>query len=69
MKLQNVTSSVLKAVGYDNKTKTVQTELLNNSLYEYYGVPKSEFENFMNAPSLGEYYNKFIKKHDYSKLR
>lgn len=69
MKRKNVNSSVLKAVGYDEKTTTLETELLNNALYEYYKVPAKEYNDLIKAPSLGEYYNKVIKKHKYKKLR
>lgn len=69
MKRENVESSVLKSVGYDKNKKVLETELVNNALYEYYKVPASEFSNLMQAPSLGEYYNKSIKKYPYKKLR
>lgn len=69
MKRENVESSVLKSVGYDKDKKVLETELVNNSLYEYYTVPASEYTNLMKSPSLGEYYNKTIKKYPYKKLR
>ncbi len=69
MKRENVDSSVLKSVGYDKNKKVLETELVNDALYEYYKVPVSEFDNLMKAPSLGEYYNKRIKKYRYKKLK
>lgn len=69
MKRQNVKSSALKSIGYNKKSKTLQTELINDNLYEYYAVPFSEFNNLMTASSIGEYYNKFIKKYKYKKLK
>ncbi len=69
MKRENVESSVLKSVGYDKNKKVLETELVNQALYEYYKVPVSEYANLMNSPSLGEYYNKHIKKYCYKKLR
>lgn len=69
MKRENVNSSVLKSVGYNKRTTTLEAELLNNALYEYYKVPRQEYIDFIKAPSLGEYYNKVIKKHKYKKLR
>jgi hypothetical protein len=69
MKRENVKSSVLKAVGYNKKTKTLETELLNDALYEYYQVPPKEYSDLIQASSLGEYYNKVIKKYKCKKLR
>lgn len=69
MKRVAVESSVLKSVGYDEEKKVLETELINNAVYEYYKVPASEFFNLINAPSTGEYYNKNIKKYRYKKLR
>ena len=69
MKRENVESSVLKSVGYDEDKKLLETELVNEAIYEYYKVPVSEYINFMKSPSLGEYYNRHIKKYRYKKLR
>ena len=69
MKRENVESQVLKSVGYDKNKKVLETELVNDSLYEYYKVPGSEYTNLMKSSSLGEYYNKHIKKYRYKKLR
>lgn len=69
MHREAVESSVLKSVGYDENKKVLETELVNDSIYEYYKVPASEYLNLMNALSLGEYYNKNIKKYKYKKLR
>ncbi len=69
MERASVNSSVLKSVGYDKERKILETELVNNTLYEYYKVQEKEYLNLMNADSLGEYYNKIIKKHKYKKLK
>lgn len=69
MKRENVQSSVLKSVGYDKDKKVLETELVNNALYEYYKVPVLEYTNFMKSSSFGEYYNRHIKKYRYKKLR
>jgi len=68
MKRENVESSVLKSVGYDEQNKMLETELVNGALYEYYEVHPSEYIKLMQSESLGEYYNKSIKRHRYRKL-
>lgn len=69
MDRKKVESSILKSVGYDEKRKILETELLNDSLYEYYKVPAKEYKDLLNAESLGGYYNQVIKKHKYKKLK
>lgn len=69
MTREHVESSVLKSVGYDKNKKVLETELMNDTIYEYYKVPVSEYTNLMNSSSLGEYYNKHIKKYKYKKLK
>jgi len=69
MKRENVESSVLKSVGYDKDKKVLEIELVNNAIYEYYKVPVSEYTNLMKSSSLGEYYNKRIKKYSYKMLK
>lgn len=69
MEREPVNSSVLKSVGYDQKRKILETELVNDTIYEYYKVPVKEYSDLMKSDSLGEYYNKVIKKHSYKKLQ
>lgn len=69
MKREKVESSVLKSVGYDKRREVLETELVNDTLYEYYQVPSSEYINLMMASSLGEYYNRRIKNYPYKKLK
>ena len=71
MELQPVSSSNLKAVGYDSESKTLQIEFLSGGLYEYYNVPESIYNGLMSASSHGSYFDKYIKKggYNYKKLR
>lgn len=54
-----VHSSAIRAVGYDGHTLTV--EFHTGRVYDHPGVPYSVFEEFMDAPSLGAYYNQHIR--------
>ncbi|WP_017651120.1 lysine--tRNA ligase [Fortiea contorta] len=55
------TSSVIKEFRYDSKTQTLTIEFSGGSVYEYYKVPVDIKEALENAPSDGQYFNKFIK--------
>ena len=56
-----VSSSNVAAVGYDENSRTLYVRFLNQSLYMYKGVPKNEFENLKNAPSVGSYLHRNFK--------
>ncbi len=60
MVLIRVNSSAIEAVGYDGYTLVVKFHT-SDEPYEHQGCPYSLYEDFMNAPSLGEFYNKHIK--------
>lgn len=71
MNRTRVSSSNLRAVGYDINTKTLEIEFLNGGLYQYSGVPASIHAALMSAASHGSYFDANIKKGSYpcTKLR
>jgi len=56
-----VTSSNIRAIGYDMETQILEVEFNNGSVYQYHGVPVNEHEAIMNAESKGKYFNANIK--------
>lgn len=64
-----VTSSNIRAIGYNPETQTLEVEFNAGSVYQYTGVPSSEHEAIMNADSKGTYLNANIKgRYPYTKL-
>lgn len=61
MEMHNVSSKTIQAVGYDANSQILQIKFRGGGLYRYFGVPVSVFDSFINAESLGRYYNKFIR--------
>jgi hypothetical protein len=62
MKRKPVKSSALKSVGYNEEKKLLEVEILETGrVYQYKEVPLEEYISFIEAPSLGIYYNKIIK--------
>jgi hypothetical protein len=59
MTLQLVNSSAIRAVGYDGYTLTV--EFHTGRTYDHPGVPNSVYREFINASSMGAYYNQNIR--------
>jgi hypothetical protein len=57
--LVSVESRAIKAIGYDNST--LRVEFHQSGLYEYLRVPAAVVLEFLNAPSLGRYFDHHIK--------
>jgi hypothetical protein len=61
MQRQHISSTNLQSVGYDSTTQTLEIEFASGSIYDYAGVPKSEYQNLMNASSHGSYFHHNIR--------
>lgn len=69
MKRDHVESSNIESIGYDSKSQTLEIEFLNGTIYQYFDVPETVFEEFMGADSHGKYLNANIKgTYRYSKV-
>ena len=55
-----VNSEAIRAVGYDGYTLTVEFTR-SDTIYDHPNVPYSVYVEFMNAPSLGEFYSRHIR--------
>ena len=55
----SVSSSAIAAVGYDGYILTV--EFTSGRVYDHPGVPEWVYHEFMNAASMGAYYNRHIR--------
>lgn len=59
-----VESSTVADVGYDQATMTLEVGFLNGTVYQYFDVPETLVQEFMQAPSKGSFLNANIK-HNY----
>lgn len=59
MALIPVSSSAIRAVGYDGYTLAVLFHT-SDTVYEHPGVPYSVFLGLMQADSMGAYYSRYI---------
>ncbi len=70
MERVRVSSSNMKAVGYDAEAQILEVEFLNGSIYQYFYVPEYKFEGLLRASSKGGYLNDHIKGgYRYRRLR
>ena len=55
MKLIEIESSMIQAVGYDEKLKELEVVFNSGNVYRYAQVPKKEYEGLLKADSKGQY--------------
>ena len=55
------TSSVIAGVEYDPRSRTLEVEFRTGRVYHYFGVAKAEYQALLDAPSLGNYFNREIR--------
>ncbi len=69
MKRQAVTSSNIASIGYDERNEILEIEFRQGRVYQYFSVPKSVYQELMNASSHGKYHASKIKdKYRYAEI-
>ncbi len=70
MDRQDVTSTNIRSIGYDNDSGMLEVEFHNGGIYQYLNVPELVYAAMMSASSKGSYLNSQIKKqYEYKKIR
>ena len=54
-------SSVIITFNYDQEEETLTIRFRSGATYEYYDVPENTYYAFVQADSLGEFFNSEIK--------
>ena len=62
IKMQNVASSNIKAIGYSAFARVLQVDFLSGSRYRYLAVEPEIFKRFIDAQSKGQFLNREIKR-------
>ncbi len=55
MQRDSVSSSNIVSVGYDAASMTLEVEFQNGSVYQYYNISQNLYDEFMAAPSKGQF--------------
>lgn len=56
-----VDSSMIRSVGYDAKSRTLEMEFQTGAVYQYFDVPASVHKGLLAAASKGKYFNNEIR--------
>lgn len=58
---QMVLSTEIEWIGYEHKRRMLQVEFIAGGIYQYDGVSESVYQDFLNAPSHGQFFETQIK--------
>jgi hypothetical protein len=61
VEMHRVSSSAIRAVGYDSVTRRMRIQFASGHSYDFCGVPPSIFDGLRSASSKGSYYERHIK--------
>jgi hypothetical protein len=61
MEHQSVTSSMIRSIGYNMESSTLEIDFLKGGLYNYADVPQGVYDALMGAESHGKYFLANIK--------
>lgn len=65
-----VISSEIEWIGYEHKDRMLQVEFIEGPVYRYQEVPHNIFEEFLQAPSHGRYFESNVKgKFEHRRIR
>lgn len=56
-----IQSSNVAEVGYDPATMTMEVAFTNGSVYQYFDVPETVFQELLSAESIGKFMHEQIK--------
>lgn len=56
-----IISTAISFAEYDADTRELHITFKGGRIYTYYSVPSHEYDAFIDAPSQGEHFNKYIK--------
>lgn len=61
MERQQIASTSIRSVGYDERSMVLELEFQNGHVYQYYDVPPEHFEAMVGPGSAGAYFNRVIR--------
>jgi len=58
---EQVASSNIVSAGYDPDNETMEIEFTNGTVYQFFNVSEALYQQFLQAPSKGKFFNTYIK--------
>jgi len=64
-----VDSEAIESLKYDPSIMSVEVEFTNGDVYQYLNISPALYDRWLNAPSIGIFFNKVIKMGFYPYIR
>lgn len=61
MDRRNIESTMIRSIGYDSETSTLEIEFKNGVVWQYYDFSESSWHEFDGAESHGKFFHANIK--------
>lgn len=61
VEMNNVVSSNICAIGYNDEEKVLRVRFANGGLYQYTEVPRLVYDEFKKSNSVGRYFSAVIR--------
>jgi len=61
MERKYIESRMIRSIGYDPNTSTLEIEFNSGAVWQYFNFPESIWYDFKNSESKGKYFHKEIK--------
>ena len=68
MERRKVNSSKLRSVGYDERSRILEVEHNDGSIFQYSGVSNEVYRRMMAAPTIASFYQDRVEE-DFSRKR
>jgi hypothetical protein len=65
MNYVSVSSSNIEAVAYEEDTRILGLRFKGGGEYHYFSVPESVYSGLLSASSVGQYFDRHVKKAGY----
>lgn len=63
MERTGISSSMIRSIGYDESSSTLEIEFNSGAIWDYYDFPISVWYEFEGAESQGKFFHASIKNH------
>ncbi len=61
MKREDVSSSTIVSIGYNEESNILEIEFKSGGIYQYFGISKAIYIQLMSADSIGTFHSQHIK--------
>jgi hypothetical protein len=61
MDRRNIESTMIRSIGYESTTSTLEIEFKSGAVWHYYDFPESSWYEFDGAESQGKFFHAHIK--------